>query len=153
MWLDGFPIPSAEIPRRLKGLVEAVPANPGEMMVEVAVHYEADPYGSDWERVLMQTAVIPEARGMDFHALRRADFNVVSHSTQVADHRAMGKRHLLADQVVTIRSRRVRSSMAVSGEHRPALDYQKTPHRRTGKMSCVQTLATEARPAGRGHVM
>ena len=87
MWLDGFPIPSAEIPRRLKGLVEAVPANPGEMMVEVAVHYEADPYGSDWERVLMQTAVIPEARGMDFHALRRADFNVVSHSTQVADHK------------------------------------------------------------------
>ncbi len=87
MWLDGFPIPSAEIPRRLKGLVEAVPAGPGELMVEVAVHYENDPYGSDREHVLMQTAVIPETCGINFHALRRADFNVVSHSVPVADHK------------------------------------------------------------------
>ena len=152
MWLDRISDTNAEIPRRLKGLVEAVPANPGEMMVEVAVHYE-DPYGSDWERVLMQTAVIPEARGMDFHALRRADFNVVSHSTQVADHRAMGKRHLLADQVVTIKDRQ--SSVFNGGFWGTStrLRLPKNTARRPGKMSCVQTLATEARPAGRGHVM
>jgi hypothetical protein len=85
MWLEDFPIPIAEIPERLKRLVETIEADPGEAMVEVAVHYEHDPYGPDRENILMQTSVVPESAELDFLTLRRADFSVVSTSVPVAD--------------------------------------------------------------------
>jgi hypothetical protein len=88
MWLDGFPLPAEDIPERLRRLVEGIPANPPDAMIEVAVHLQKDLYGPDREDVLMQTSLVPEVEGVDYQILRSGDFNVVSSSTPIADRKA-----------------------------------------------------------------
>lgn len=85
MWLDGFPLPAEDIPERLRRLVEAIPADPSDAMIEVAVHFQQDLHGPNREDILMQTSLVPEDEGIDYQRLRHGDFNVVSSSTPIVD--------------------------------------------------------------------
>lgn len=100
MWLDGFPLPAVDIPDRLRRLVEPVPADPWDAMIEVAVHFQHDHHGPDREDVLMQTSLVPEAEGIDYQTLRLGAYDVVSSSTPFADHKGD-----LADFAPSIRGR------------------------------------------------
>lgn len=85
MWLDDFPVPADLLPERFVRLITPISADPWNVLVDVATHFQHDLHGPEREDLLMQTAVVLEADGLDLGVLRRCDFNVVSSSTPIVD--------------------------------------------------------------------
>ena len=79
-YLNQFPIPSALLPTRLRGLLERVPENPN-LRVEVATRYDIDQYGPRREYVHMIMVLAPKLKP-DLSQLKTAATDgVVSYST------------------------------------------------------------------------
>ena len=77
-YLDEFPIPAAQLPPRLRGLLESESDDP-QVRVEVAVCYDFDQNGPDREYLRLLMALTPES---GFQRVpNEASFGVVSYST------------------------------------------------------------------------
>ena len=81
-YLNQFPIPAAQLPPRLRSLLEAVPDDP-QIQVEVATSYDFDQYGPNREYVHMIMALTPEPRPSLPRIPNEARNGVVSFSTPV----------------------------------------------------------------------
>lgn len=79
-YLDQFPIQAAQLPARLRGLLEPIGDNP-RLRVDVTTRYDVDQYGPDREHVQMVMAVVPTAELGALGVLREAADGVVSYST------------------------------------------------------------------------
>ena len=79
-YLNQFPIPAAQLPPRLRDLLESVPDDP-QIQVEVATLYNFDQYGPNREYVHMVMALTPEPEPSFPHIPNEARNGVVSFST------------------------------------------------------------------------
>ena len=86
-YLNQFPIPAAQLPVRLRDLLESVPNNP-QIRVEVATRYDFGQYSSNREYVHMIMALTPEPKPSFPRIPTEAGDGVVSFSTP--DVRAQG---------------------------------------------------------------
>jgi hypothetical protein len=83
-YLNQFPIPAAQLPARLRGLLQAVPNDP-QIRVEVATSYDFDHYGPNREYVHMIMALTPEPKPSFPRVPHEAGDGVVSFSTPVVE--------------------------------------------------------------------
>lgn len=79
-YVKKFPIPAAQLPARLRSLLEPVGGNP-QLQVDVTTRYDVDQYGPDREHVQMVMAVVPVAELGALTVLSEAADGVVSYST------------------------------------------------------------------------
>ncbi len=79
-YLNQFPIPAAQLPLRLRGLLESVPDAP-QIRIEVATRYDFDQYGPNREYVHMVMALTPEPEPSFPHIPNEVEEGVVSFST------------------------------------------------------------------------
>ncbi|MEX0851852.1 MAG: hypothetical protein WD036_01010 [Bauldia sp.] len=79
-----FPISAAQLPDRLRALLEPVGSSP-QQAVEVSSRYDFDRYGAGREYVHMIMAVVPDDGPDATPSLQEAGHGVVSYSVPVAD--------------------------------------------------------------------
>ena len=79
-YLNQFPIPAAQLPPRLRSLLEPVDGEP-QLRVEVASRYDVDQYGPDREYVHMIIALVPKPGLARLGIPIEASDGVVSFST------------------------------------------------------------------------
>ena len=79
-YISQFPIPAAQLPPRLHGLLDSVPEDP-KLRVEVATRYDCDHYGPDREYVHMVMALTSDSKPSFPHIPDEAGSGVISFST------------------------------------------------------------------------
>lgn len=79
-YMDQFPIPTVQLPPRLRSLLEPINDNP-QLRVEVASRYGVDQYDPDRECVHMVMALVPKADIAHLGIPRETSDGVVSFST------------------------------------------------------------------------
>ena len=79
-YISQFPIPAAQLPPRLHGLLDSVPEDP-KLRVEVATRYDCDHYGPNREYVHMVMALTSESKPSFPNMPNEAGSGVVSFST------------------------------------------------------------------------
>ncbi len=78
-YLESFPVPAAQLPERLRLLLEPVGNSPRQI-VEITSRYESDTHGPRREYLHMIMAVVPEDKPDVTPLLRESADGVVSHS-------------------------------------------------------------------------
>jgi hypothetical protein len=86
-YISQLPLPSSEIPRTLRNLLEVETTSSPSKKVQITTNFEKDQHGDKYEALHMIMACVPESKLANLGQLNESSVGVVSYSTPICDNK------------------------------------------------------------------